>query len=543
MIKILQGNALHLPLADKSVHCVVTSPPYMGLRVYSGQQETDWPAGKYSPCTGAPACIEVPAMRCALGAESTIESYIWHMLLILRECWRVLRDDGVIWWNLGDAYNSAAGGYYECGDFDRPSRKESRGSRKKIPNNSLDAGNLIGIPARFILAVQSDGWIIRNDCCWQKKSPMPESISGARWMKHRIKVESGDRGREKSRIGAIPSRPQQDHDGKIFKPSSKYIDCPGCDECTPNDRLVLKRGSWRHTRAHEFVFMLTKQMQYWADGDAVREKAAYDGRKDETMKGSRKYISELETGQTVHTMAARGHERWKKDENGERIRNPRSVLSVNTEQEIASMVAAYEFELRATLAENRNPHDVLTPKPSNYKGAHFAVFPPDLIRNLVKSSTPKKCCPKCGAGYAPEVELSGGRDWRNDRIIESLNDTKKSLILGYRPTCDCKQRRIDEFKPIPGTCLDPFAGSGTTLSVCRELGVSGIGIDISFPYLWEQAAYRAEKRVPQEIQEKRIVELPLFANEAKEPFTRLVLDATNGKAELKTVIVTCAHRR
>src|SRR5512146_2204086 len=90
--ELVMGNALHVPLGDGTVQCVVTSPPYWGLRKYAGEQLTGFPDG-----------------ACAFGLEPTIEQYVEHSILILREVRRVLRDDGVCWWNLGSSYASGNG--------------------------------------------------------------------------------------------------------------------------------------------------------------------------------------------------------------------------------------------------------------------------------------------------------------------------------------------------------------------------------------------------------------------------------------------------
>lgn len=534
MIKIINASATNIPLRDKSVHCIVTSPPYFGLRNYTGNQNVDWPAGVYSPCTGAPVCIEVPAMRCGFGSESTVEDYIFHSLLVLRECWRVLRDDGVMWWNLGDSYNGSGKG----GVFSDASVKQATNIGANIDKplhvDSLKHGNLIGIPARFMLAAQADGWIVRNDCVWHKKAPMPESVSGTRWVKHKIKVESrGQNLNHRSSVASKKHNPSPPHpDNGIKRDETKYIDCPGCDECRPNDGLVLKRGSWRHTRAHEFVFQLTKQMSYWADGDAVKERANYpgDNRKARSNGTHKTMPTELQNG------IRPGESNY--DLSG---RNPRSALSVDAEQEIAAMVAGYEFELRSIIAENRNPRSVLSPAPSNYRGAHFATFSPELIRNLIKSSTPKKCCAECGAGYAPVIKHKSASPGRSNNSLAHKEQMRmdgdrcggfvdhRSDVIGYRQICTC-----NVVAPIPGVCFDPFVGSGTTLQVCRELGLSGIGLDVSLPYLHEQATRRAEKRTPQVIIDKHVNELPLFAESQTNHFTRIVLDGRNGKGELKT---------
>jgi DNA modification methylase len=124
---------------------------------------------------GLPA-LSIPAMTCGLGEETTPEAYIGHLILVMREMWRVLRDDGTCFVNLGDSYASdikGSGG---------PSKKQTRnaGSFYSV-SQRLDHGlkpkDLCLIPARFALAAQADGWYIRSDIIWAKKNCMPESVT------------------------------------------------------------------------------------------------------------------------------------------------------------------------------------------------------------------------------------------------------------------------------------------------------------------------------------------------------------------------------
>lgn len=116
---ILVGNALHLPLADGCVNCVVTSPPYYGLRAYG---------------VGAGE----------LGSEPTPQDYVANLVAFMREIRRVLREDGVVWLNIGDAY---------------------------APSKSL-----MLLPHRVAIALMDDGWIVRQDNVWCKTSSLPESV-------------------------------------------------------------------------------------------------------------------------------------------------------------------------------------------------------------------------------------------------------------------------------------------------------------------------------------------------------------------------------
>lgn len=136
-----------------SVHCCVTSPPYYGLRDYGHEGQ--------------------------IGLEESPQAYVEKMVEVFREARRVLRDDGTVWLNLGDSYNSAAsgqngqsgtlGGGAPCGGNGTTS-----GRRPLI--ESLKPKDLIGIPWRVAFALQADGWYLRQDIIWAKPNPMPESV-------------------------------------------------------------------------------------------------------------------------------------------------------------------------------------------------------------------------------------------------------------------------------------------------------------------------------------------------------------------------------
>lgn len=170
--QIHQGNALDLArqLTPSSINCVVTSPAYFNLRSYPGG-EVDWPQTSYPPMFGLPP-IAIAAQSVALGREKTIEAYIGHLTLIFRLLQPSLRDDGVLWINIGDSksggrsgnknYTSVNGGYQSIRDD--PAKSE------------LPGKNLCGIPWRLALALQADGWILRADVIWHKTNGAPESV-------------------------------------------------------------------------------------------------------------------------------------------------------------------------------------------------------------------------------------------------------------------------------------------------------------------------------------------------------------------------------
>ena len=172
-------------LSDKSVQTVVTSPPYWGLRDYGEDEQ--------------------------IGLEGSPQDFVEQLCLVFDEIWRVLKDDGTIWVNLGDSYSAmrdskAVPDTLREGDGTRVAKAANRN-----PANLRAAGlkhkDLVGIPWRFAFAMQDRGWYLRQDIIWAKPNPMPESVT---------------------------------------------------DRCT---------------KSHEYIFLLTKSAKYFYDHDAIKEDA------------------------------------------------------------------------------------------------------------------------------------------------------------------------------------------------------------------------------------------------------------------------------
>lgn len=446
MVKIVNGDCRNMTeVPDASVHCIVSSPPYWGLRIYSGEQDLIW--GGKQDCqhdwvdqetvkqgkAGSPKlasvrgscdlsattgfCSLCGAWRGGFGNEPSVEMYIDHSIEVLREMRRVLRPDAVLWLNIDDSYASGKGTCFNPGggesSFDGIAvRKEAgaypldRGSVKSLKADGLKPKDLCLVPFRLAIAAQADGWWVRSVVIWNKLNPMPESVRD------------------------------------------------------------------RPTGSHEYILMLTKSAKYYFDMDAVREKCVTE---------------ELCTTQ-----------------NGEGSRNLRSVWTFATQP---------------------------------FAGAHFATFPEMLPETCIKASTPEQgVCAGCGAPWARVIEKSTGpaESWKGSRFDdgkqlevhpdigrrqkegnafasyktekreqartatqyeagttagrlallrqqarenggEYVNSTK---TVGWMPTCKCGTE-----KRVPATVLDPFMGSGTTLSVASRLGRRAVGYDISLDYL------------------------------------------------------------
>ena len=198
-IRILVGDALARlrELPAESVQCVVTSPPYWGLRDYGNAQfdggdpdcdhkkkDTQHQKQGATSLRKGRANVEeqrnenfVHACPCGatrtgggIGLEATLTEHIDALVAVFREVRRVLRRDGTVWLNYGDAYAANRG--YQVTDSKHRDVGNSQGSA--VPNG-MKPKDLLMMPARVALALQADGWWIRSEIVWHKPNPMPES--------------------------------------------------------------------------------------------------------------------------------------------------------------------------------------------------------------------------------------------------------------------------------------------------------------------------------------------------------------------------------
>lgn len=174
-VTILTGCAYTelLLIPSNSVDCIITSPPYWGLRDY-GIEPSDWPACSYIPMPGLDP-IHVPAETSCLGLEPTLHAFLAHLTLIFTECRRVLKPTGSAWVNMGDSYSQHPG-QHKAGDAEGVKQSTNAGSNITRPHSGLKPKDLIGQPWRVAFALQASGWYLRQDNIWHKPNPMPESI-------------------------------------------------------------------------------------------------------------------------------------------------------------------------------------------------------------------------------------------------------------------------------------------------------------------------------------------------------------------------------
>lgn len=163
--QVLEGDVLArlADIPDESVHCVVTSPPYWGLRDYGVDGQ--------------------------IGLEPSMAEYLESMVDVFREVRRVLRHDGTCWVNMGDTYGGSWGaqsrehaGKHAPNVSALSANQVKAAQRRGSHTGSIPAGSglkpkdLCGIPWRLALALQDDGWWLRSDIIWAKPNPMPSSV-------------------------------------------------------------------------------------------------------------------------------------------------------------------------------------------------------------------------------------------------------------------------------------------------------------------------------------------------------------------------------
>jgi site-specific DNA-methyltransferase (cytosine-N4-specific) len=189
-VRILNGDCRGVlaSLPAESVHCVVTSPPYWGLRDYGtakweggdpacahvvGEIRTGlgmaalgekWAGGGHKvsepkPMTAKHECPHCGARRIdfQIGLESTYQEYVEQMVAVFREVKRVLRKDGTLWLNLGDTYHGGGGGNYGDSKSTRTHHEHLTNVRNRIALPALKPKDICGIPWRVAFALQADG--------------------------------------------------------------------------------------------------------------------------------------------------------------------------------------------------------------------------------------------------------------------------------------------------------------------------------------------------------------------------------------------------
>jgi len=400
---ILEGNALEMleTLEPESVDACVTSPPYWNLRDYQGAPVA-WPEVRFQPATGLPELV-IPAQTVQLGLESDPWAFVGHLLLIFRGVRRVLRPEGTLLLNLGDSYagyhgnkNAAVPTSATNGWVNGVNENSVASSAGK---NGLKAKDLVGIPWRVALALQADGWVLRQDIIHSKPNPSPESV---------------------------------------------------VDRCT---------------RAHEYVFLLSRKQRYYWDWEAIAERSAA------SLQGE----TRPDPGEQA------GSER---PDHG-----PARLFGSGDRTQEESEAASSFLPGTPSLRPQRRRALELARK-GNLSEAHLQA-----LRSVGTSDAGQSKALQSGSGKnTPEVQrlareakaVLGGysrefliREHRNRRSVWTIPVTPFKEAHSAVMSRTLVRDLILASTPPGGTVLDPFLGSGTTLREAGKLGRECVGIELN----------------------------------------------------------------
>jgi DNA modification methylase len=411
---LIQANALNIPLADCSVQMCVTSPPYYGLRDYG---TAEWVGGD---------------AECDHKIDNSEQMNTSTLDGSKRNCG-----------------NALAGYKHTCGKCGAV-RVDNQLGLEQTPEEYV--ANMVSVFREVRRVLKDDGilWLVIGD-----------SYNG-----------SGGAGGDYGKGGLKEGQPKYPgRNVSTLKPKDLIgipwrvafalqadgwwlrSDCIW-DKPNPMPESVTDRP----TKAHEYIFLLTKSARYYYDHEAIMEHLA-----DATIQ--------------------RNNYGW--DGNG------KGIYSIGRKREPG------DFGNPETGRNKRTVWHVAT---APYKGSHYATYPPKLIEPCILAGTSEKGhCPKCGALWERVIErtskgksYSTGKSEDKNKVglvtaFSGYDDGSSAptfVTIGWQPTCDCGA------EPVPDIVFDPFNGSGTTGLVARKHGRNYIGTDLSLEYI-----HQAEERL------------------------------------------------
>lgn len=433
-VRILTGDvrAVLPSLPDESVHCVVTSPPYWGLRAYL-------PANH-------------PNKALEIGNELTLQEWVNTMVEVFREVRRVLRSDGTLWLNLGDAYagsgrggnpgrSSTLEGTQSSQDACPRSRDQvSSAQRRNCPtavgprvDGGLKPKDMMGQPWRVAFALQADGWWLRQEIIWHKPNPMPESTRDRCTKAH-----------EHVFLLSKSERYFYNFDA-MQEPVNGWGHARAAGNKTNKGALAYEAGDEKHRTKAGLVAHSERvksrnlavmgwategvhEATNWAHNDAQgKYRGNGVGFGHGTDKGDRK--RDRVAGVNAKAAAAsRDNEGGYADGMSERL--GRGAGWRNKQNE------SFSEAISGEVVDTRNPRSVWIIPTHGFKGAHFATFPPALAERCITAG-----CPEGGTvldvfGGSGTVGMAADRQHKNAILID-LDERNRPMatdrIVGDAP--------------------------------------------------------------------------------------------------------------
>ncbi|MDD3813283.1 MAG: site-specific DNA-methyltransferase [Desulfocapsaceae bacterium] len=471
---ILCGHSLEVlrEIPAESVHMIMTSPPYWGKRSYKttpriwdGDPEcehdfnikTETGDIRYRGVESSKvtfhkdftaiegdgrgySCSICGAWKGELGHEPTPELYIKHLCDIFDEGKRVLKPYGSCYVNLGDTY-AATRSYQVDGS------KQTPGSQPEMRSSVKDIGILpksqCCIPERFKIEMINRNWIARNTIIWYKPNATPESATDRftnnyEYLYFFTKNSNPLYWTNEKNMSLVQQQPKISAEGIDWdwQPCKKCAGI-GCQKCSG-------MGKVKHT--------------LWAGHDYYFEQQ---------------------------------FEPYKQNRWGGKFKNNENVKTSPKEKQCGGQGSlnrkGYDCYPNPL---GRNMRSVWKIKVSNFKGAHFAVYPEELCTRPILAGCPEFVCKNCGMPRVKILKPTGntiGNSGYGSKTADHIRCSQTSSLLtkqvqekalvGYSE-CECINPEYE-----PGIVLDMFSGSGTTVSVALKLGRRGIGIDMNPEYV------------------------------------------------------------
>lgn len=437
-VVLYEGDARNLSMVkDDSVHCVITSPPYYNLRDYKSKDQ--------------------------IGLEASIDAYVEELLEVGHQLWRVMRDDGVLWLNLGD---------------------------------TLDGKNLLNIPHRVLMAMQKVGWTCRSAAPWMKRKHLPSSstdrINVSHEMMFMLVKSSSPLFWTHPVLNGVRTEPEPDWAWKHSTTREIVTENPKDDT-----GLVWKRfNQWRphdyYYDRHAVLRPLSEQTLPRLMRGIGRANKWFD---PDDVKGMHSFLRPRDTSDGTEGMALQSYSG----------RNWRTVdVWEASVRDTAAFYRAYADYLEACLDgqgmlfDMEGDYAAALVNPKGYKGTHYATFPRALVRDPIAATAPQQVCEHCGAPWfrvveeanAPLIEEYHGEAQGDyvGHLAQDPSETKRSILQSISkvplrehlsPTCECE----GNCGSMKSTVLDPFMGSGTVGVECVVSERKFLGVDLSKEYV------------------------------------------------------------
>lgn len=521
--KIICGNSLEVLrlIPSESVNMAITSPPYWGLRsyktpgyVWGGDPKCehdftiDTKAGdiRYRPGNNCQVsnnktydlwdgdakghiCSICGAWVGELGHEPTPELYISHLCKIFDKVKRILKPEGSLYVNIGDTYYGIGGSVGHTPEsknlgrstFEYGAYPTASVSQKK--HAFLQAKSQTCIPEMFVLEMVKRGWIKRNTIIWHKKNCMPESVDDrfTRDFEPMFYFTKNNKilyWTNENSLNLATQKPKTNIEGLDWE----WRPCRRCSGTGYNNNVDNEEDYNSQCTIESFFDEndANKNLHIDVNKNIVCKSCSGTGNvKYPLWAGHDSYFEQQFEPYNINRWGGRFKKNDKVKTRGTSKLESGAQKSVNR--------VGYDCYPNPF---GRNKRSVWDIKVASFKGAHFAVYPEELIITPIKAGCPEYVCTSCGIPRVKIYRLSGNNivfGGYGSKTAEHIQASPSSSILtkqvqekelaGYS-SCDCVNPEY-----LPGIVLDPFIGSGTTALVALKLGRHFIGIDSNQKYV------------------------------------------------------------